>query len=89
MTAHIGKPFMVKLSDEHRQALDFYRARQGLKSDAEAVRHMIDHCAAIGQNPVTTRQLGPVPAPRAPLAERLTMPRAPAGSRLKPSKGKV
>jgi hypothetical protein len=37
-----AKPFNIVLSPEHRERLDAYRAARGLKSDADAVRDLID-----------------------------------------------
>jgi hypothetical protein len=36
------KPFNIKLSDEHRAKLEAYRASRGLRSEADAVRDLID-----------------------------------------------
>lgn len=36
-----GKLFTVRLTDEERAALDAYRAANGLRSEAEAIRHLI------------------------------------------------
>jgi hypothetical protein len=36
------KPFNIKLSDEHRAKLEIYRAMRGLRSEADAVRDLID-----------------------------------------------
>lgn len=44
------KPFNVKLSDDYRAKLEAYRAKHGLRSEADAVRHLID--AASGPKPV-------------------------------------
>lgn len=35
------KPFHVLLSDDERQALESYRAANGLKSEGDAIRHLI------------------------------------------------
>lgn len=43
------KPFNVKLSDDDRAKLEAYRAKHGLRSEADAVRHLID--AASGPKP--------------------------------------
>lgn len=40
------KLFNIKLSDEHRATLEAYRAQHGLRSAADAVRHLINACAA-------------------------------------------
>ena len=37
------KPFHIKLSDKHRTKLEAYRASVGLRSEADAVRDLIDH----------------------------------------------
>lgn len=36
------KPFHILLSDAHRIALDAYRAKLGLKSDAAAIRYWLE-----------------------------------------------
>lgn len=38
----MNKPFTIKLSDEHRAMLERYRKREGLRSEADAIRHLID-----------------------------------------------
>lgn len=38
--------FTLNLSSEHRALLEAYRARHGLRSEAEAVRHMLDALAS-------------------------------------------
>lgn len=40
--ANTDKPFNIKLSDEHRAHLETYRAARGLRSEADAVRDLID-----------------------------------------------
>lgn len=42
------KPFNIKLSDDHRAKLEAYRAKQGLRSEADAVRHLIDGASGLG-----------------------------------------
>lgn len=37
------KRFSLMLSRDHRETLDDLRAKWGLRSEADAVRHMIDH----------------------------------------------
>lgn len=37
----MSKPFNVVLSDEEREGLEAYRITHGLRSHAEAVRHLI------------------------------------------------
>lgn len=39
------KPFNIKLSDEHRAKLETYRAACGLRSEADAVRDLIDRAS--------------------------------------------
>lgn len=38
----MNKPFTIKLSEEHRAKLEAHRAAFGLRSEADAVRHLID-----------------------------------------------
>lgn len=35
------KLFTVKLSDEHRSALEHYRRKYGCRSEADAIRHWL------------------------------------------------
>lgn len=41
------KPFNIKLSDEHRAALEALRVQLGLRSEADVIRYWADHGAAL------------------------------------------
>jgi hypothetical protein len=41
------KPFNIKLSDEHRAKLEAYRAARGLRSEADAVRDLIERAEEV------------------------------------------
>lgn len=52
--ANTDKPFHIKLSDEHRAKLEAYRATMGLRSEADAVRALIDFAWAARLAPADT-----------------------------------
>ncbi|WP_332763953.1 hypothetical protein [Phenylobacterium sp.] len=60
------KPFNIKLSDEHRVKLEAYRASRGLRSEADAVRDLIERSAATSLGLTT---IGTPPMARAEAVE--------------------
>lgn len=50
------KPFNIKLTDEHRAKLEAYRAARGLRSEADAVRDLIDNATPMAVRQAEVRE---------------------------------